>query len=64
MSISTIWASWACEITNYHIEETTSVILCVRISVTSQAKLATITSSHSCCKRHLIKRLPVRVHIV
>ena len=40
-------ASWACEVTNPHTIDASSVPLCVRISVTSQAQLATVTSSYS-----------------
>ena len=42
---------------NPHTKEASSVLLCVRISVTSRAQLATITSSYSCCKLHFIKVL-------
>ena len=33
-------ASWACEVTVIHTKEASSVLLCVRISVTTQAQLA------------------------
>ena len=36
-------ASWACEVTNPQTKEASSVLLCVRISGTSQAQLANIT---------------------
>ena len=49
-----IWymvASWACEVTVILTQKRLLwVLLCVRISVTSQAQLATNTSSYFCCK--------------
>ena len=43
-------ASWAYEVTIILTQkETSSVLLHVRISVTSQAQLATNTSSYICC---------------
>ena len=42
-----IWyfvASWACEVTVILTQKSSSLLLCVRISMTSQAQLATITS--------------------
>ena len=44
-------ANWACEVTVILTKmEASSVLHCVRISVTSQAQLAKITSSYFCCK--------------
>ena len=43
-------ASWACGVTLILSQETSAVLLCVGISVTSQAQLATITSSYFCCR--------------
>ena len=47
-----IWylvASWACEVTVILTQKVSSVLLCVKILVTSQAQLATDTSSYFCC---------------
>ena len=47
-------ASWACDVIlhdpNPPNKETSAVFPCVRISMTSQSQLATITSSYFCCK--------------
>ena len=43
-------AIWVCEVTLILTQEASSLLLCVRISVTLQAQLATITSSYFCCK--------------
>ena len=47
--ISYMVASRVCEVTLI-LTQKRPLLLCVRISVTSQAQLATTTSSYFCCK--------------